>query len=230
MLRLLLFFYCLCLPLSIFAKIDPEIVESLKCMQLFNQFEYKYNIPLDTLHSIALKESGRPHSKHKIDIVWPWTVNIEGKGYYFNEKTEAVNFIKRKFLSGKRNIDVGCMQINLKHHPYAFSSVEDALEPINNVSYAAIFLKEKYQQFGSWHKAIANYHSATEELGTKYKKAVIKIAKNMQNYQNSFNLYANFDYTDNNAYYDNKSLIKKRTISTKSLKRKRQGKIMAYSS
>ena len=32
--------------------------------------------------------------------------------------------------AGERNIDVGCMQINLMHHPDAFASLEEAFEPV----------------------------------------------------------------------------------------------------
>ncbi len=38
---------------------DPEIAESFKCSKLFPYFEKKFNIPSNTLHSIALKESGK---------------------------------------------------------------------------------------------------------------------------------------------------------------------------
>jgi hypothetical protein len=35
------------------------------------------------------------------------------------------------------------MQINLKHHPGAFASLEEAFDPQKNIAYAAQFLKEK---------------------------------------------------------------------------------------
>ncbi|AMS12782.1 lytic transglycosylase [Rickettsia prowazekii] len=172
---------------------DPEISESLKCSQLFPYFEKKFNIPSNALYSIALKESGKKHSTRKIKVVWPWTVNVEGKGYYFNSKREAINFVRIELIKGRDSIDVGCMQINLRHHLEAFNSLDQAFDPHNNIRYGAEFLRSKYDQLGSWHKAIAHYHSANHALGVKYKQDVIKIASNMALYKALL-----FSYLDNN--------------------------------
>src|SRR5690606_29172097 len=87
---------------------------------------------------------------------------------------------------GKESIDVGCMQVNLKHHPKAFDSIEQAFNPKHNIGYAASFLREKYEQLGTWSQAIAHYHSATHHLGEKYKKNVVKIAQNIDHYKSAF--------------------------------------------
>jgi soluble lytic murein transglycosylase-like protein len=167
------------------AVVDRYISESQKCARIFPYMEKRYKIPPDALHSISLKESGRIHPTHKISIVWPWAVNVEGEGFYFETKREAILFVKKQLLQGKESIDVGCMQINLKHHPDAFRSLEQAFDPGRNIAYGAQFLRSKYEQFGDWHKAIAHYHSATHELGSKYKQEVIKIASNMNEYKSS---------------------------------------------
>ena len=189
---------------SALAAIDKEVAESLKCTRMFPYHEKKHNIPADTLHSIALKESGKPHSQHKIRVVWPWAVNVGGQGYYFNSKREAVLFVRKQLLAGKENIDVGCMQINLKHHPKAFVSLEHTFDPKLNVAYGAEFLKSKYEQLGCWHKAIAHYHSATHALGFKYKQDVIRIAGNMSNYRDSLKKYAKITHRQiaNSSNYD----------------------------
>lgn len=183
--------------------IDREVAESLKCIRMFPYFERKFRIPSDTLHSIALKESGKAHSKHKIRVAWPWTVNVEGQGYYFNTKREAILFVKKQLVSGKESIDIGCMQINLKHHPDAFPNLDHAFDPQRNVAYGAQFLRSKYDQLGNWHKAIAHYHSATPDLGYKYKQDVIKIAVDMPKYKNSLKHYAHvrpgYNYANNQS-------------------------------
>ena len=73
-------------PIS-YAKMDKEIAESHKCSHFFPYFEKKFSIPANTLHSISLKETGKKHTKHKIVLVWPWAVNVEGKSHYFNSKS-----------------------------------------------------------------------------------------------------------------------------------------------
>jgi soluble lytic murein transglycosylase-like protein len=171
------------------AMIDSEVATSRKCVKTFSHFERKYDIPLDTLHSISLKESGKAHSKHKIKVVWPWSVNVEGKGYFFNSKQEAMVFVREQMLNGKENIDIGCMQINLKYHPNAFTSLNQAFDPKRNIDYGARFLKSKYNQLGDWHKAIASYHSSNRERGFKYKQDVFKIANLMDDYNASLRSY-----------------------------------------
>ena len=189
-LRLFLSFTLWHFPYQALAVLDREMAESLKCSRLFSYFERKHRIPLDTLHSISLQESGKTHSKHNIRIVWPWTVNVEGQGYFFDNKREAVLFVKQQLLTGKTSIDIGCMQINLKHHPDAFKSIEHAFDPVSNITYGAEFLKRKYDQLGNWLQAIAHYHSATHELGSKYKESVVKIANNMNEYKYSLKAYS----------------------------------------
>jgi hypothetical protein len=167
-------------------KIDPEIYHSHKCYSLFRFYETKYRIPKNILFAISLKETGKPHSIYKQNIVWPWSANIEGQSYIFKNKSEAVRFIKLAKKVGKKSIDIGCMQINSMHHPYAFSTVEQAFDPKANINYAAYFLATKYKELGDWNLAISNYHSATPSLGSKYYKDVSVILKNIMNHHEIF--------------------------------------------
>jgi hypothetical protein len=74
-----------------------------------------------------------------------------------------------------RSIDVGCMQVNLLHHPNAFASLEQAFDPVGNAIYAAHFLRQLFDQTGSWPKATAAYHSATPKLGSAYQLKVASV-------------------------------------------------------
>lgn len=186
----------LLMPLLIFnfsslslASIDYELNESKKCSGMFAYFERKLQLPKDSLHAISLQETGRKHSKHEIRIVWPWTINVEGKGYHFRTKREAVRFAKAQLRAGKESIDIGCMQINLKHHPEAFNSLEQAFSPKINIAYGAMFLRQKYDQLGSWDKAIGHYHSAHNERAENYQKSVSKINNSMYAYKNKLKAY-----------------------------------------
>jgi soluble lytic murein transglycosylase-like protein len=208
-----------------YSAFDPELAQSLRCVSLFRHNEYKYRIPGDTLYSIALQETGRLHSQKKIKLVWPWTVNVEGKGYFFDTKREAVAFVLKQIQAGKESIDVGCMQVNLKHHPRAFKSIDQAFEPRINIAYGAEFLRSKYDQLGDWHKAIAHYHSATEALGSKYKDGVIKIAHNIEKYKDPFRNYSK-NYTSNKSY--NKIMERKteRMLTSKERQKKYRSNMM----
>ena len=94
---------------------------------------------------------------------WPWTVNSSGTGKYFDTKSEALSWLKKRMSEGYRSNDVGCMQINLKWHPHAFENIEDGFIPSKNVEYSAQLLLSLYKEFGSWNKAAGAYHSRTPE-------------------------------------------------------------------
>ncbi|RYE05787.1 MAG: lytic transglycosylase domain-containing protein [Rickettsiaceae bacterium] len=194
--------------------IDYEITQSLKCMKVFAQNEQTYAIPSDVLHSIAIKESGKLHGIYKVKIPWPWAVNVEGQSYYFNSKNEAIAFVKKQISNGKASIDIGCMQINLKHHIDAFASLEHAFDPSINVAYGAKFLRAKFDQLQCWHKAIAYYHSATSDIGHNYKKDVIKIIKNMHHHKKILKKHIFDNHTQPQQCNDSTS-INQRDSSTK---------------
>ena len=177
------------LPFSLLASTDFELNESKKCSSIFSYFERKLQLPKDSLHAISLQETGRKHSRHEINIVWPWTINVEGKGYHFRTKRDAIRFAKTQLRAGRESIDVGCMQINLKHHPRAFNSLEQAFSPKRNIAYGAMFLRQKYEQLGSWDKAIGHYHSAHGERAKNYQKSVSKINNSMYAYKSKLKAY-----------------------------------------
>jgi hypothetical protein len=148
--------------------VDPLIEGAKQCTNHLPRFERQYGIPTHLLSAIASTESGRYHSGLKIKLPWPWTINAEGKGYYFDTKEEAIATARKLRASGVRSMDVGCMQVNLLHHPGAFGSLEQAFDPQSNVAYSASFLRSLYQETGSWKDAAGDYHSKTPQLGTKY--------------------------------------------------------------
>ena len=71
-------------------------------------------------------------------------------------------------LKGIRNIDVGCMQVNLKYHPKAFANLEQAFNPHVNAAYAANFLQRLRVSTLSWAQAVRHYHSSVRVQGRKY--------------------------------------------------------------
>jgi hypothetical protein len=151
------------------AKASDALIEGAKlCTRHLPRYEREYGIPTHLLSAIASTESGRYHDGLKIAIPWPWTINAEGKGYYFASKAEAIAAANKLRRQGIQSMDVGCMQVNLHHHSQAFGSLDEAFEPSNNIAYAASFLRSLYQQQGSWKKAAADYHSKTPTRGNHY--------------------------------------------------------------
>lgn len=153
---------------------DPSLETAQECTRHLPTMERLYNIPAHWLAAIASTESGRYHQRLRLSVPWPWTINVAGKGYWFDTKQEAVNAVRRYQAQGIKSIDVGCMQVNLMYHGKNFASLEQAFEPIYNISYAAKFLKQKYNDQGSWTKATAAYHSMSSRGAGYYKKVYEK--------------------------------------------------------
>jgi hypothetical protein len=132
-------------------------------------------IPQHLLAAIGRVESGRRDLITGEWNPWPWTANAEGQGYFYDSKAEAVTAVRAMQARGVRSIDVGCMQVNLMHHPDAFPSLDAAFDPQENTAHAAKFLKELYAQSGDWTKATAAYHSATPDIGAEYQRRVMAV-------------------------------------------------------
>ncbi|MFK7973871.1 MAG: transglycosylase SLT domain-containing protein [Rickettsiaceae bacterium] len=172
------------------AALDREIRESKKCSNTFSYFERKHHLPKDILHSISLQETRKAHSIYKIGVVWPWTINVNGQGFYFKNKHEAIKFARTKLNQGVNNMDIGCMQINLKYHPDAFSSLEKAFTPRHNIAYAVKLLLSHYEKHNNWNKAVGHYHSYTKNKAELYQTKISKINQDMANYRQKLNKYA----------------------------------------
>ena len=99
-------------------------------------------------------------------------MNAEGEGFFYETKAQAVAAVRGMQARGMRSIDIGCMQVNLMHHPNAFATLEQAFDPPTNAAYAARFLKDLFALSGDWTKATGLYHSATPELAVDYRQKV----------------------------------------------------------
>jgi Transglycosylase SLT domain len=136
------------------------------CLAHIDKAEKTNKIPEGLLKSIGFAESGRTVDGRR--GAWPWTVNAQGEGRYFDSKDEAVAFVQELQAQGVSVIDVGCMQVNLHHHPEAFASLDAAFDPATNVAYAAKFLTWLHDETKDWATSARYYHSRTPSLGRAY--------------------------------------------------------------
>lgn len=146
---------------------------STACRAAIAAAERGQGIPDRLMAAIGVVESGRKDPRTGEVGPWPWTINAEGAGAYYETKAEAVAAVRALQAQGVRSIDVGCMQVNLLHHPSAFASLEEAFDPAANARYAARLLQTLMGQTGSWQKAAAWYHSANPDLGEPYSRRVM---------------------------------------------------------
>jgi hypothetical protein len=144
------------------------------CAQHADRVQAERDLPPYLLHAIAKVESGRWNRQEEAVFAWPWTVTAEGKGRFLPDKAAAIAEVRALQARGLSNIDVGCMQVNLRHHPNAFASLEDAFDPSRNFDYAAGFLHRLRQDARSWTRAIGLYHSATPVYHGRYRVKVFR--------------------------------------------------------
>lgn len=171
MLRPALFLACLpaLLPITaVQAAGDADL-----CQAAIAAVERTAAIAPQLLSAIALVESGRTVASGRL-VAWPWTLNVAGTGYFYGSAAEAITAIETARAAGTRSIDVGCMQVNLQHHPAAFASLQEALDPKTNTAYAARFLKQLHAETNSWPQAAAIYHSRTPERAAEYGRRVMR--------------------------------------------------------
>ena len=134
--------------------------------------EREAGMPAGLLGAVAKVETGRRAPDGSVQP-WPWSYNAAGDGRYAASNAEALQEVRAIQARGVRSIDIGCMQINLLHHPDAFPSLEAGFDPTTNVAYAVRLLRSLHARTGDWHQAVALYHSATPERGLIYQQRVM---------------------------------------------------------
>lgn len=147
------------LPLP--AQADPALCDSAA-----RRAAVQSDVPVEVLLAITRTETGR--SRDGALQPWPWTVNMEGEGRWFESLDTAKRFVFENFKRGARSFDVGCFQINYKWHGAAFASIDAMFDPEESGRYAASLLTDLYARTGSWSLAAGAYHSGTPVHATRY--------------------------------------------------------------
>lgn len=146
------------------AASDPALI----CDRAATYAAAETGVPISVLKAISLTETGRDQGGQTRP--WPWTVNMEGKGFWFETEDDALAYAEEHFNRGSVSFDVGCFQINYKWHHEHFPSIAAMFDPTGNALYAARFLLELFAEKGDWGMAAGAYHSRTPEYAERYQK------------------------------------------------------------
>jgi len=142
------------------------------CGSAATRAEREWRLPTGLLAAIGIIESGRRAANGMVPIIWPWTINAGGRGFYHPNKAAAVDMVRGLQRIGVSIIDVGCFQVDLFYHPYAFVSLEEAFDPDAYARAAARILSLGRLGSTGWDGAIAAYHSASPVIGAAYLQKV----------------------------------------------------------
>ena len=147
---------------SVRAGADPAAL----CDRAALQASQSSGVPIDILLAIARVETGRRHDGSLNP--WPWTINADGKGAFYDSKALAVAAATAHLTDGTGTFDIGCFQLNLRWHGDGFATFDDMFDPQKNADAAAQFLQSLYHELGNWTDAVAAYHSRTPDLAQTY--------------------------------------------------------------
>lgn len=132
------------------------------CDQAAIRAAREMGVPENVLLAVTRTETAR------YGTPWPWTVNMEGDGHWFETREAAQSFAESRQVAGADSFDVGCFQINHRWHGGHFVSIDAMLDPDNNARYAARFLIELFAEYGNWDGAVGAYHSRTDRYAARY--------------------------------------------------------------
>lgn len=153
------------LPFAVVLSIAAALpVHANECRREITAAAERHGIPLSVALTVARVESANN----------PLAMNIAGWPARAHSVPDGVTAVRKLKSAGIQSIDVGCMQINLKHHPGAFAHMEEAFDPRTNADYGVRFLKSLYEQKRSWGMAIASYHSSDPVRQDVYLRSVRK--------------------------------------------------------
>lgn len=151
-------FISVCRPASA-GSIEKDLPPML---ELFEAPCRELEIPCPVTMAIAKVESG----------FHPWSLNIEGRGFKFKTKNDALTKA-RQALSAGRSFDVGLMQVNswwLKRYEIP---LEAALDPLANIYLGGWILKTEIARHKNLRAAVGAYHSPKPDKARRYADVVM---------------------------------------------------------
>lgn len=151
--------------LAFIIAIASQIAQAKPIPATFEAVSDYCGVPARILYAVALAESGRVKD-NRFDA-WPWTLNISGKGQYFETRSNQYAALMTAIRTGK-SVDIGSMQLNWKWQFHRLHSAWQATDPTYNVitgcnilkgNFGASTIKDSHHDFKYWRAAVGRYHS-----------------------------------------------------------------------
>ena len=145
----------------------------------YHVYATKHGVPVEVFFSVVFIESGRKiKGRH---LPWPWTLNVNHKAYYYDNKEQALAALKQFLQNPKNTIAVGLGQIYLPSHGKKFEDPLSLLDPHVNLDFASQLLryefhqaKQKYKQANWWLAAGRYHHPSKEHFAKPYRERVFR--------------------------------------------------------
>lgn len=131
----------------------------------------------EIIRAIAFEESQRVDPGNDQTRPWPWTLNVQGQGIYYQSRAEAALALRDFQERGITNIDIGAFQINLRWNGDLARKPEDLLDPRVNLWAFAQVIRECISRVGKALPAVLScYHTgqAGNAQGRRYASRVLR--------------------------------------------------------
>ena len=119
-----------------------------------------HQVPVDILYAVALTESGKSYQGEHIP--WPWALNIDGQSVFCESQQDAIYRVSQA-VRQEQSVDIGLMQVNWRWHRQRFSTIDESLVPIKNLSAGASILYEHFERTNDWWEAVGRYHDPGQD-------------------------------------------------------------------
>jgi len=140
----------------------------------YRSIAMEQGIPHTVLYAVALTESATQIDKGDLYRPWPWTLNVAGRGYFFDSRLEAWRALTGWLREGQRSIDIGLMQVNWRYHQKRLGTPWEALDPYHNLRVGAAILQECYETRQDWWSSVGCYHApANSNRADRYRRRVV---------------------------------------------------------
>lgn len=136
----------------------------------------RYGLDPYVLYAVALIESAKISDGKAYP--WPWALNEGGKASYPTTSAGAIKRINEQMESGRKNIDVGLMQVNLRWHGNRVPSIDHLIDPATNIDIGAQILAESMASVpNDTALGIGRYHAWSDRLEAyRYGQRVLNLA------------------------------------------------------
>lgn len=155
----------------------PPLAQAAAIPGAYQRVSRAFGLPSGLLYAMAIIESARPGPDGRVQP-WPWTLNVAGAPHYYPTRSAACHALRALIDGGRRNIDIGLMQISWRWHDKQLITPCRGLAPGVNLRVAARLLAYRYRQSGDWWNAAGRYHDpgrdrASIEAAWSYRDRVL---------------------------------------------------------
>jgi len=172
------------LPKRVITPVSPKVSNpspSKLQSTLWWQIAKHHQLDPYILYAVALIESAKGNPSNQVSP-WPWAINKSGKSILPDSQQEARVLLNKTLAEGRRNIDVGLMQLNLYWHGHRVGKPEQLLNPVTNLQIGALVLAEAIQS--APHDlvlGVGRYHSwQNTKAAVSYGRRVLAVANQIR--------------------------------------------------